>query len=254
MEKNAENGAIMKKKLQFAFILLLLAAAGAGICAAVAGWPAKQRPQGLSLSITDEAIRAECGGDAAVLDGREAALGSARLERLGEAAVKISYGDISILAVQDGAPPDVAATVLVADGDSLSPALLAAIWPGYAVVTGECPEDTLRLLDSVCRSVYQVRLQGAVALTTDGQQISFQTEREASSRELFPHRRNTSFSALQEGAEASRIYVLNLNSKVFHLPSCPSAGQMKAENRQLSTQPAAALLAGGYRPCGSCLS
>ena len=244
----------MKKKLQFAFILLLLAAAGVGICAAVAGRPAKERPQGLSMSITGEAIRTACGGDVAVLDGRETALGSARLEQLGEAAVKISYGDISILAVRDGAPPDAAATVLVADGDSLSPALLAAIWPEYAVVTGECPEDTLRLLDSVCRSVYQVRLQGAVTLTTDGQQISFQTEREVPSRELFPHRRNTPFSALPEEAEASRIYVLNLNSKVFHLPSCPSAGQMKAENRQLSTQPAAALLAGGYRPCGSCLS
>lgn len=243
----------MKKNLRSAFILLLIAAVGVGIFAAVYWQPAGKVPDTLSLSITDETIRAECGGDTAVLDGQEASLGSAQLENLGEATAKITYGDVSVLVVRDGAPPAAAATVLVADGNSLSPEALAAIWPEYAVLTGECPEDTLWLLDSVCKSVYQVRLQGTVTLSTDGQQISFQTERAASSRELFPYRQDISLSALSEDGDASRVYVLNLSSKVFHIPSCPSAGQMKAENRRLSIQPAAALLSEGYRPCGSCL-
>lgn len=244
----------MKKDLKSAFILLLIAAVGVGIFAAVYWKPTDKTPDTLSLSITAETIRAKCGGNTAVLDGQEASLGSARLEQLGKAAAKITYGDVSILAVRDGAPPAAAATVLVADGNSLSSEAIAAIWPEYAVLTGECPEDTLRLLDSVCKSVYQVRLQGTVTLSTDGQRVSFQTERAASSRELFPYRQDTSLSALSEDGDASRVYVLNLSSKVFHLPNCPSAGQIKAENRQLSTQPTAALLAEGYRPCGSCLS
>lgn len=244
----------MKKDLKSAFILLLIATAGVGIFAAVYWQPTGKTPDALSLSVTDKAIQAECGGHTAVLDGQEAVLGSARLEQLSEAAVKVTYGDVSILAVRDGAPPAAAATVLAADGNSLSPGVIAAIWPEYAVLTGECPEDTLRLLDSVCKSVYQVRLQGTITLSTDGQRVSFQTERAASSRELFPYRQDTSLSALSEDGDASRVYVLNLSSKVFHLPSCPSARQMKAENRQLSTQPATALLAEGYRPCGSCLS
>lgn len=243
----------MKKNLQSAFILLLIAAAGVGILVAVYWKPAGKAPDTLSLSVTDKAIRAECGGHTAVLDGQEASLGSAQLERFDETAVKVTYGDVSILVARDDAPPTAAATVLVADGNSLSPKAIAAIWPEYAVLTGECPEDVLRLLDSVCKSVYQIRLQGMVTLTTDGHQVSFQAERAASSRELFPYRQDTSLSTLSEDGDASRVYVLNLSSKVFHLPSCPSAGQMKAENRQLSTHLAAALLAGGYRPCGSCL-
>lgn len=78
----------MKKDLKSAFILLLIATAGVGIFAAVYWQPAGKTPDALSLSVTDKAIQAECGGHTAVLDGQEAALGSARLEQLSEAAVK----------------------------------------------------------------------------------------------------------------------------------------------------------------------
>ena len=47
-------------------------------------------------------------------------------------------------------------------------------------------------------------------------------------------------------------YILNTNSKKFHLPDCSGASGMKAENRQESTASRAELTAQGYEPCGIC--
>lgn len=47
-------------------------------------------------------------------------------------------------------------------------------------------------------------------------------------------------------------YVLNTNTGKFHLPDCPSVGDMKEENRQDYTGSREALVAQGYAPCGVC--
>lgn len=47
-------------------------------------------------------------------------------------------------------------------------------------------------------------------------------------------------------------YVLNLHTKKFHYPNCPSVSQMKQENRKNVTISREKLLAQGYVPCGSC--
>ncbi len=47
-------------------------------------------------------------------------------------------------------------------------------------------------------------------------------------------------------------YILNTNSKKFHLPDCSGVSGMKAENRQESTASRAELTAQGYEPCGVC--
>ncbi len=47
-------------------------------------------------------------------------------------------------------------------------------------------------------------------------------------------------------------YVLNTNTKKFHLPSCSSVTQMKDKNRQYFTGTRDELIGRGYSPCGKC--
>ena len=47
-------------------------------------------------------------------------------------------------------------------------------------------------------------------------------------------------------------YVLNISSKKFHLPTCGSVANIKAENRKDSNATRYELMAEGYAPCGRC--
>ena len=49
-----------------------------------------------------------------------------------------------------------------------------------------------------------------------------------------------------------QTYILNTNSKKFHLPSCTSVTQMKAANRQEFTGTRDEVIAHGYEPCKNC--
>lgn len=171
-------------------------------------------------------------------------------ERLNHGAVRLTLGEISVLlAGEDGFVPDVPATVLVC-GCTLTKELLAAVAPDYAIIrSGAAPEEALlRLLDGQCRRVLRQDLQGCITLRTDGESVHLETERAATSREIFPYRDALSL----ERKEIDYQYVLNLNSKAFHLPDCPSVEQMKEENRRFSSETREQLLEMGYHPCGGC--
>ena len=56
--------------------------------------------------------------------------------------------------------------------------------------------------------------------------------------------------ALSQG-ETGR-YVLNTNSRRFHLPSCPSVADIRQDNCQDYEGSRELLLAQGYQPCGNC--
>ena len=47
-------------------------------------------------------------------------------------------------------------------------------------------------------------------------------------------------------------YVLNTNTKKFHLPDCRSVSQMSARNRRDTTMSYDEVIAEGYSPCGRC--
>ena len=61
-------------------------------------------------------------------------------------------------------------------------------------------------------------------------------------------------SSAQQAAEptGSVTYVLNTNSKKFHLPDCPSVEKIAEKNRQDYTGSRADLTAQGYEPCKQC--
>lgn len=61
-----------------------------------------------------------------------------------------------------------------------------------------------------------------------------------------------SFGSSGGSQAAVQTYILNTNSKKFHLPSCSSATQMKAVNRKEFTGTRDELIAEGYEPCKSC--
>ena len=56
----------------------------------------------------------------------------------------------------------------------------------------------------------------------------------------------------QAAAETEQHYVLNTNSKKFHLPDCSGAASMSPANRQDYTGTRQSLLDQGYTPCGTC--
>ncbi len=64
----------------------------------------------------------------------------------------------------------------------------------------------------------------------------------------------TGESQLDENAISSveASYILNRNSKKFHLPSCSGASSISEANRQEYTGSRDELLVRGYEPCGSC--
>ena len=47
-------------------------------------------------------------------------------------------------------------------------------------------------------------------------------------------------------------YILNLNSKKIHFPTCQSVSQMKEENKQSSDKNKEELILDGYSPCKIC--
>ena len=54
------------------------------------------------------------------------------------------------------------------------------------------------------------------------------------------------------GAEDTSFYILNQNSKRFHLPHCAGAAAIKEENRQEYTGSRQSLIDAGYVSCGQC--
>ena len=62
----------------------------------------------------------------------------------------------------------------------------------------------------------------------------------------------TLFSDDEGYGEEEHEYVLNTNSKKFHLPTCDSVSKMSEKNRQNYTGSRDELIAEGYTPCGSC--
>lgn len=51
---------------------------------------------------------------------------------------------------------------------------------------------------------------------------------------------------------ANTEYVLNINTKKFHKPTCSAAKQMKEENKQEYSGSRDDLIAQGYEPCKKC--
>ncbi len=212
----------------------------------------------------------KCGGGITVPEvGDTYNLGHAAVEILGvnsttddndcSIVLMITYGSTRFLFTGDaerGAEQailasgvDLSATVLKVGhhgGDtSTTYPFLREIMPQYAVVSvgtdnayGHPTEDVLSRLRDAAVQVFRTDLQGDIFCSSDGEDVSFAVSCEE--------------PTVPETETADCDYILNTNTKKFHIPSCNSVRQMKEKNKEAYTGSRDALIGMGYAPCGNC--
>ena len=91
--------------------------------------------------------------------------------------------------------------------------------------------------------VYRTDLQGTITIGSDGQNYTVGTEHFAADSALNPTDPAASSTAQQ-------AYIGNVNSKKFHLPTCPN---LPAEKNQILFSSYQEAVEAGYTPCSSCI-
>ena len=202
-------------------------------------------------------------------------LGSATITQLGPVAqysdtndtsivLRIDYGSTSFLLTGDmeaDAERDLVNTGanLKADvlqvghhGSSTSTSyiFLNSVLPEMGVIScgvnnkyGHPHEETLSILRDAGVDVYRTDLLGTITIGSDGRNYTVGTEHTATDAQLNPTDPAASGTA-QQG------YIGNVNSKKFHLPSCPN---LPAEKNQILFSSYDEAVAAGYTPCGTCI-
>ena len=207
--------------------------------------------------------------------GTQWALGSATVTMLGPVAqyeetndtsivLRIDYGATSFLLTGDMEAD--AERDLVASGANLkvdvlqvghhgsststSYVFLNAVLPEMGIIScgvnnkyGHPHEETLSILRDAKVDVYRTDLQGTITIGSDGQNFTVGTERFVPDSQLNPTDPSSSSTAQQ-------AYIGNVNSKKFHLPTCPN---LPAEKNQVLFSSYDEAIAAGYTPCASCI-
>ena len=172
--------------------------------------------------------------------------------------LKVQYGETSFLFTGDAAEPaekailasgqDLSATVLKVghhgSATSSTAKFLDAVDPDYAVISvgknnsyGHPAEETLQKLADRSIQIYRTDQMDNILCTSDGRTVSFTSEKSA---------------PVSVPASAELTYVLNTNTRKFHLPSCKSVAQIKESNRSEFTGTRDEVIEQGYSPCGNC--
>ncbi len=211
--------------------------------------------------------------------GLSFSLGSASVQVLGpqkeyddpndtSIVMRIVYGNTSFLFTGDAertaeadileAGYDLSATVLKVghhgSDTSTSYPFLREIMPEFAVIQvgtgnsyGHPAENTLSKLRDAGVKIYRNDLQGIIICTSDGEKVSFSTEKNASIQtnptEI------TSVPSIETDIPDAGENIGNKNSKKFHLPTCKN---LPAEKNRVYLESRNEALQKGYDPCGNC--
>ena len=181
-------------------------------------------------------------------------LGSAAVTMLGPVAqysdtndtsivLRIDYGSTSFLLTGD--MEKTAESDLVASGANLKADVLQVGHHGSSTSTSYLflNEETLSILRDAGVDVYRTDLLGTITIGSDGQNYTVGTEHFAADAELNP----TDPAA---ASTAQQAYIGNVNSKKFHLPTCPN---LPAEKNQILFSSYDEAIAAGYTPCSTCI-
>ena len=116
-----------------------------------------------------------------------------------------------------------------------------------------------RVLDEIMASgaaLYRTDLQGTLTAYSDGKTITWNTGPTQDYRDgdavAAGDVSGKSEDAEQNAENQEEMYILNQNSKKFHLPSCKSAEDIHAENRVEFAGSRQELIDAGYEPCRRC--
>ena len=133
---------------------------------------------------------------------------------------------------------------------STSYLFLNAVLPEMGVIScgvnnkyGHPHEETLSILRDAGVDVYRTDLLGTVVIGSDGQNYTIRTDKTATDTELNP-------TAPAASGTAQQAYIGNVNSKKFHLPTCPN---LPAEKNQILFSSYDEAIAAGYTPCSTCI-
>lgn len=178
--------------------------------------------------------------------------------------LRIVHGDTSFLFTGDAEGPEekdiiesgaqVESTVLKVghhgSQTSSSYHFLREVAPQYGIISvgennsyGLPHESTLSKLSDADVTVYRTDHAGTIVAVSDGQTVTFTTE-----KEITPTA--PAIAADTQQVQAEQQYIGNVKSKKCHLPSCAN---LPAENNQISFSSAREAEESGYDPCGNCL-
>ena len=71
-------------------------------------------------------------------------------------------------------------------------------------------------------------------------------------REMVDAELERRYEAIGAATQKQSHYVLNTNSKKFHIPSCESVNHMKEKNKKNYQGTREEIISFGYKPCGTC--
>lgn len=155
---------------------------------------------------------------------------------------------------------------------STTSAFLSAVSPKYAVIS--CAEGNsygfpcarvLNLLRKNHVKTFRTDEQGSIIATSNGQKITWNTSPSTSWKagENTKHH-TTAYSADKQTKKSysnntaskkiskDTSYVINSNTKKFHLPSCYSVKKMSSKNTKTTKASREELIKEGYSPCKNC--
>lgn len=154
---------------------------------------------------------------------------------------------------------------------STSYKFLNEVLPKYAVISvgegnsyGHPTEDTLSRLRDADVKVLRTDMQGDIICKSDGEKVSFTVEKNADAdtfgtldpnstqKKSATAKSESTVKKTEQKTSGGSSYVLNTNTKKFHLPSCSSVKQMKDKNRQDFTGTRDEVIRMGCDPCKRC--
>ena len=137
--------------------------------------------------------------------------------------------------------------------------------PSYAVISvgidneyGHPSEDVLSRLRDAEVTVYRTDMQGHIVCASNGETVSFITERNADADTLRDagaggnHKDHEMPATAEDTAKAEITYICNTNSMKFHYPDCSSVADMADHNKLEVASTREELIEQGYTPCGRC--
>lgn len=151
--------------------------------------------------------------------------------------------------------------------DATSRELLKNAKPKYAVISvgeqnayGHPTKETLYRLKSQNIILYRTDVNGDILCSSDGKELSFIVDKNASDEVLWSTQsinndassNNTVISSKEVKVPEGTTFVLNTNTKKFHLPKCQSVYEIKDKNRKCVSLTRNEIIEQGYSPCNSC--
>ena len=152
-------------------------------------------------------------------------------------------------------------------------AFIAAVSPKITVIScgkdnsyGHPHEEAMSLLKKSGTDLYRTDMQGDIYVISDGKNLTVATAKMAQSDVWLSGNKtkaDQSASVEQAGSPAPAMtantntavtgkYVVNTNTKKFHLPGCSSVNSMKDKNKMNFEGDRNDLISQGYQPCKRC--